>query len=84
MKPVNVNRGLIRFFGKCNSQSEIYTLTSFTGVLARVGRARQWHQCPVDFLKLFRLDLTCSTLGKSTKSLHLTYAQIMAKFVMTG
>jgi hypothetical protein len=47
--------------------------------LSSVGRAPQWHRYPGHFLTLSRLDLMCSTLGKSGKLHDLTFAQIMPK-----
>jgi hypothetical protein len=51
----------------CNRQSEIYNLKLLARGLSSVGRAPQWHQWRDDFLKLVRLALTCSTLGKPAK-----------------
>ena len=51
-----------------------------SNIIFSVGRAPQWHRYPGHFLKLSECALTCSTLGKSDKSRHLTCAQIMPKF----
>src|SRR5262245_19918028 len=46
----------------------------------QLGRTLEWGKSTADFLTLSRLDLTCSTLGKSPKARCLTGAQIMPKF----
>jgi len=47
--------------------------------VAQLGRAPGSGQWADDFSQLFRLALTCSTLGKSLNPRDLTFAQIMPK-----
>ena len=46
----------------------------------QLGRTLEWGAYPDDFLKLSRLDLTRSTLGKTSNWRYLTFAEIMPKF----
>src|SRR5207245_6713133 len=59
------------------AQTLAYSQTIRGGYLS--GRASRLHRDSADFLTLSRLDLSCSTLGKSSNRRDLAYAQIMPK-----
>src|SRR6266403_3609052 len=61
------------------SKDRVRGTNSVKRAVAQLGRTPGSGRLSSDFLKSFRLTLTCLTLGKSGKPLDLTHAQITLK-----